>query len=120
MVVLTVAIMGLASVFLSGLKMVDASTSLTGATNVGRELLETVKQRGYSSTAVGTFDGRLATPPDLATGFPMAPYPKTTVDDHEYALVVRCSDFSPTIRSIEVDVYWDRDSKTTFSTMVHQ
>ena len=118
--VLAVAILGLATVFISGLKLVEASANLTSATNVGREFLETVKEHGYSGTRAGTFDGRTPTPPDARSGFPPAPYPKTTVDQHEYTLVVRCRDYSPTIRTIEVDVYWDRDSKTSFSTMVHQ
>ena len=120
MVVLAVAILGLAAVFLSGLKMIGASSQLTGATNVGREFLETVKQGTYASTKVGQFDGGKPDAADAATGFPPAPYPTTMVDEHQYTLVVRCQDYSPTIRSIEVDVYWDRDSKATFRTMVHQ
>lgn len=120
MIVLAVAILGLAAVFISGLKIIDASSSLTGATNVGREFLETVKQGTYASTSVGQFDGRTPAPPDAATNFPPPPYPTTTVDDHTYTLVVRCQDYSPTLRTVEVDVYWDRDSKATFRTMVHQ
>ena len=120
MIVLAVAIMGLAAVFISGLKMIGASSSLTGATNVGREFLETVKQGTYVLTKVGQFDGQKPDPVDTATGFPPAPYPATTVDDHRYTLVVRCQDYSPTIRAIEVDVYWDSDSKATFRTMLHQ
>ncbi len=120
MFVILVAIMGLATVFISGLKMSRASVNITGATNVARELLETVKQQGYSTTAVGVFDGRTPDPVDAASGFPPAPYPTTTVDNHVYTTVVRCQNFSPTIRAVEVDVYWDQDSKTTFRTMLHQ
>lgn len=120
MSVLIVAILGLATVFISGLKLAQASNNLTAATNLGRELLETVKERGYSGTRVGLFDGRIPTPADAASGFPPAPYPAVTVDNHPYTLVIRCRDHSPTLRAVEVDVYWDEDSKTTFSTMVHQ
>lgn len=120
MIILSIAIMGLAAVFLSGLKMAHASANLTAATNLGRELLETVKERGYSGTAPGVFDGRVPTPSDAGSDFPPTPYPQSTVDQHQYTLVVRCQDHSPTLRAVEVDVYWDRDSKATFSTMVHQ
>lgn len=120
MVVLAIAILGLAAVFVSGLKMVRASVHLTASTNIAREILETSKKRGYSQTSVGTFDGHLPTPQDPATGFPPAPYPTTTIDQHQYTTVIRCRDFSPTIRAIEVDVFWDGDSKTTLATMVHQ
>lgn len=120
MVVLTVAILGLAGVFISGLRLVDASANLTGATNVAREFLETVKERGYSSTSVGTFDGRTPDPANTTTTFPPAPYPTTSVGRQTFTLVVRCLEFSPTIRSVQVDVYWDQDSKASFATMVHQ
>ncbi len=120
MAVLTVAILGLAGVFISGLRLVDASANLSGATNVAREFLETVKERGYSSTSVGQFDGRTPDAVNAATRFPPAPYPKTSVGRQTFTFVVRCQDFSPTIRSIQVDVYWDKDSKKSITTMVHQ
>lgn len=120
MSVLAIAILGIASTFISGLKLAQASSNLTAATNVARDVLETVRKRGYAATAVGVFDGRVPDPVHAASGFPPAPYPNTTVDNHLYTVVMRCRDASPTIRSVEIDVYWDHDSKTTFGIMVHQ
>lgn len=118
--ILTVALLGLLGVFISGLKMVQASAGVTAATNIGREFLETVKMRGYGATTVGVFDGRIPTPPDSLSNFPFAPYPVATIDSQSYPLVVRCSDYTPTIRSVSVDVYWRPESKTTLRTLIHQ
>lgn len=120
MVVLVIAILGLTSTFVSGLKISQSSVNLTGATNVARELLETVKKRGYAATTVGEFDGRVPEPSHAGSGFPPAPYPQTLVDGQQYVLLVRCREASPTLRSVEVDVYWAQDSKATFGILLHQ
>lgn len=119
--ILAVALLGLISVFLAGVKAVQNSAQVTTATNVGREFLELVKARGYAGTALGVYSGLEPSQPDAATGFPFAPYPYVIIDGHEYILTVECRDISPTVRSVNVEVYWDleRRAKTSFQLWVH-
>ena len=119
--ILSVVLLSLLAVFTSGLKLARSSDQATVATTVGQEFMELVRARGFGSTAVGVYDGRLNDPPDPSTGFPFTPYPAIAIDHETYTLVVTCEDVSPTLRSVKVDVYWDlvREGKLTFYTIVH-
>ena len=123
--VLTVALLALVSTFVAGTRLSAASTNVTVSTGVGRELLETIIRKGYSSTVVGTFDGRnpdptVPAPISPPADFPPAPYPESVVDHHHYRVVVDCQQYSATSRSVRVDVYWDDQGKTTLKTLIHQ
>lgn len=120
--ILAVALLSLIAVFTSGLKLARASDQVTTASTVGQEFLELVKGKGYTQTAVGTYDGRVSTPQDTATGFPFAPYPSVKRESGDYTLVVDCQDVTSTIRGVKVEVYWDtqKGGKVTFYTQVHQ
>lgn len=120
--ILAVAILGVMAVFISGLKLSKSSEQVTTASTVGQEFLELTKVRGYDGLMVGKFDGIVATPADPSTGFPVSPYPSVKRDHKDYILVVDCTDITPTIRGVKVDVYWDvkLGAKATFYTRVHK
>lgn len=115
--------LALGSLVISGLKLNRQGGEMSLATEFGREFLETVKQRGYPMISNGTFDGRLATPtpPVVATGFPPAPYPfPISPSNSKYRLVVVAGDFSPGVKSVQVDVWYAARSKIRLYTLVHQ
>ena len=120
MALIAIAALGLLAAFTSGLKLMQQSTNLSMATDLGREMLESIKAGGYQRTAVGDFDGRQSDPADAATGFPETPYPRGRRDQQEYTLRVLCQQHSPTTRLLKVEVFWGRSHRTSLSTMVHQ
>lgn len=113
--------LALGSLVISGLKLNRQGGDMSLATEFGREFLETVKQRGYPMISNGTFDGRLPTPPPpiVATGFPPAPYP-FPASNPKYRLVVVGGDFSPGVKSVQVDVWYSPRSRVRLYTLVHQ
>ena len=119
--ILAVAILSLVLLFTSGIRLMTQSSNLTRATEVGREFMETTKSSGFSNLPAGplAYDGRKNDPVDAATGFPLAPYPVVNQDGRDYHLVVRISPESGTLKRVEVDVYWDGNSKMTLETYIH-
>lgn len=116
------AVVGLAllAAFTAGLKLMQQSTNLTMATDLGREMLENINAGGYAQTALGTFDGRLGQKPDPATGFPGTPYPQGVRDGRNYDLKVRCSQHSFTTRQVMVEIRWGRIHRTKLAVLVHK
>lgn len=117
---ISIAGLALIATFLSGTRMMDQSTDLSMATDVGREFLETVRAQGYEQTVVGVFDGSLPTPPDATTAFPSAPYPTTVRDQEEFTVTVDCSQYSPSTRLLKVTVSWEGKHRTTLAAMIHR
>ncbi len=118
--IVAVAILALQAVFLNGLRQMAEAARITAATDVGRSFMESVKKAGYSTTAVGTFDGSVPDTPDAATGFPPPPYPKAPLNGQEFYLVVSCADYAPGLRSVRVDVHWTKQRKIRLMTLVRQ
>ena len=124
--VLSVALLGVIALFTNGLRLMSHSKQLTAATEVGRQVLESVKTAGYSSIP-GTdivFDGRGATPDPQILGppdFPPRPYPTEVVDGGNYEVVVRVTTppASPTLRAVEVEVYYARGGSSVLQTLFH-
>ncbi len=116
------AVVGLALLagFTAGLKLMQQSTNLTMATDLGREVLENIKSSGYNQTALGTFDGRAGDPEDPTTGFPEAPYPQGERNGWNYDLKVTCQQHSLTARQVTVEVRWGRTHRTSLTTLVHK
>lgn len=87
--ILTVVLLLLIGVFISGLKLMQRSETLTAASTIGREFLETVEDiGGYSAlpTTDSVFNG--ANPDDPVNEFPPSPYPTTIREGREYSLRV--------------------------------
>lgn len=104
------------SLLFSSLKMNRQGEQITEGTQLARQLLETVKQKGYSQIAVGTYDGRLGTPVDAATGFPPAPYPTRG----RYQFQVQARQVTVGVVSVQVEVYWASGGPLRFYTLIHQ
>lgn len=114
----TVVILGFSVVILSGMRLNLQGDKMSQGTQIARTVMENAKKKGYANIATGLYDGRLATPtpPDASTGFPPSPYPK----QGDYQIVVQVIDYSPTVRSVKVDVYWSAASKVSLYSLVHQ
>ena len=114
----TMVVLGFISLITAGLRLNLQGDQMSSATQSGRTLMETVKQRGYDRISPGTYDGRLSSPPppNATTGFPPSPYPTSGV----YQIVVTAADYAAGIRSVKVDVYWGPRSKVSLFTLVHQ
>jgi hypothetical protein len=117
---LSIAILALISAFIGGMRMMQQSTQLTMATDVGSTFLENVKAFGYDGTEVGTYDGRIPVARDLTTGFPPDPYPQGLRNGESFALMVECTQHTPTTRFVKVTIHWSSDRQTELSTMVHR
>lgn len=120
--IVTVALLSLMAVFISGLKLAEASDQVTTASTVGQEFLERTKAKGFDMLTLGTFDAKAGDLQAVDTGFPPSPYPSVRRENRDYTLVVECIEMTATIRSVKVDVYWDVKSsgKVTFYTRVHK
>ena len=126
---ITTAALALIAAFLGGYRMMTQSTNLSMATEVGRELLETIKSNGYESTMTGDFDGRI---PDPATvvpvvagvppypDFPPAPYPTGVRDGQEYRIELLSTQHSDTTRLLRVLVHWGEGHHTSLATIIHK
>jgi hypothetical protein len=120
MALLSSAGLGLLAAFTSGLKLMQQSTNLSMATDLGKEMIEGIKAAGYDQAVVGDFDGRRPDPPDALTTFPAQPYPSSWRNDQQYTLRVVCEQHSPTTRLLRVEVFWGRTHRTSLSTMLHR
>ena len=115
--ILAVALLGLMSVFVSGLRLQSQAEEITAATQVGREFLERLKASGPTVPGAGLYDGWQ---PDArhSSGFPPDPYPSTTVDGRDFRLTVEVADRSAGLKAVTVEVWWNRSEKVTLETYV--
>lgn len=118
-VVLALGIIGFAlltmvGVYASGLRLMTRGEELTGAAEVGRQLLDNVRRAGFGYVPDGTvaFDGRLNQPSDPATGFPPGPYPGR----EQYKLVVSAATLDARMKSVTATVYYDEASSVVLQT----
>lgn len=113
---LTVAALALVTLFGSGLKLLRQSSDLTRATEVARSVMENIKLGGYNATPrQSSYDGRIPDATD-AGGFPPAPYPSIEVDGRTYTIVVRTLPKSASLKAVQVEVWWDRNSHVEVET----
>jgi hypothetical protein len=128
--IVTVALLSLVAVFLSGLKLATHSRDLSAANEVGHHVLEAVKrnvqQSGFAYLPAGTFsfDGRptsstpaVGTPP--AT-FPPSPYPGMLLNGTQFWVRVTGRELSSTLKEIVVDVYYGSNGHILLATRMHR
>lgn len=115
----SVALLTMIGVYTSGARLMARARDISSATQVARQVLETVKEGGYHAIPTGqvSYDGRSPDPIDPILGFPPAPYPATKFNRCELFLVVRCQpvDTRP-LKAVTVEVYYDDESHVTFQT----
>ena len=124
---LLVGILGIVAVFVGGLKLSARANQLAGATQVGRELLERVRQRqrdlGFSTLPTGTYqyngwanDPTTGAPPNA---YPPSPYPRANLNQVDYTVVVYGQQPSAFLKTVKVEVYWNQDHFVTLETRYH-
>jgi type II secretory pathway pseudopilin PulG len=103
---IAVAAIALASVFVSGLRLMTKSSEYRRATEVAREQVESVRELGYAAVPSGDFefDGRRGDPP--VDGFPPPPYPTASVGSAPVHLLVRTG-AQGTLKMLEVEAFSD-------------
>ncbi|MEW6282797.1 MAG: hypothetical protein AB1758_29570, partial [Candidatus Eremiobacterota bacterium] len=111
------ALLTMIGVFIGGLRLVRQSQSVTVATEGAREVLEAIKDQGYSALPTGdaVFDSRQGDAP--VNGFPPAPYPDVAAPDgRKYPTRVAVQDIQPGLKSVTVQVFWDPTRPATVET----
>ncbi len=126
--IVTVAILALVSVFVSGVKMAAQARDIAAANELARQVLErtrfNVRKGGLASIPSGsyTFDGRI---PDPQVGaapleFPPIPYPGRTANKQRYSIVVSGSEVTPgRLKAIRVEVRWGATGQVALETHLH-
>lgn len=116
---IAVAILSMATLFISGLRLKAKTTQLTMASELAREMMERTKSLGFSAlpTAATTFDGFARTPVN-SDGFPPLPYPSRKVGGRDYTLVVHCAPDSTRTELVDVvvEVHWGESSRVKLGT----
>lgn len=117
--ILLVAIITVVTALIGALKLNSKSTEVTIATEVARDFLEAVKERGYDSIPDGrfSFDGR--TGDSRSGGFPPAPYPRVTESGREFFLKVDVGTKGATLKTVTVEVFWDEFSRVILETYIY-
>lgn len=117
--ILMVALLALATLFGASLRLQEGSDTVVQASEVGRDLMEAIKENGHAGAPAGTavFDGRTNDPPD-AGGFPPAPYPTAVVDGRSYPVRVTVAPQGSQLKSVEVEVFWE-GGRLTFQSYLH-
>lgn len=107
------ALLTMVGVCIRGTHLMTRGERITIATDVGREVLESLKQQGYAAlpAADSLFDGRVPDPAD-ASGFPGPPYPSS----RSCNLVIRTEKLDTELKSVTVTVYYDGTSHVEFQT----
>jgi Tfp pilus assembly protein PilV len=118
-VILTIAILSLVALFASGLRLKTRLTQVTVATEIARETIERAKSLGFAALPAGNvvFDGSAPTAP-LASGFPPAPYPTSTVEGRIYTVHVTVAELPgrSRLKSVLVVVSWGDSSNVKLAT----
>lgn len=125
----TVAVLSLITVFISGLQMSARSRDLATATELARAVLERTKlnmrQGGFGAVPNGsyTFDGRV---PDARVGaapldFPPDPYPGVAnLNGRSYAIRVTGDEPNPgKLKEMRVEVLFGDRSRVVLETRLH-
>lgn len=114
-----VAFIGLASMFVAGMRLQQRSQEVSVASEVGREFLEECREIDFATipTSPQQFDGNLPTP--LLNGFPPAPYPTTTVGAQTCRLVVEVTPLAARLRVVKVEVQYGDTGHIRMETMIH-
>ena len=122
--VLCLAIVGLvaavlATVMIGGLRLMAQSRDVVVASEVAREVLERIKQRGFDRVPSGTsFDGR--NEKRATYDFPPKPYPCYRQNGGEYYVVVRTTPVAVNAKRIVVRVFYQgRSQPVTVETLIH-
>lgn len=117
---LSVVVLTVIGVLLSGLRLLTLSQEMTDASNIGRQFMEAVRERGGYSVippSISDFDGSL---PDAAgPRFPPAPYPSSQLNGRLYTLRVRTAQSSDNVRAVLVEVAWEDDGSIILETAFH-
>lgn len=111
---LSIGIITLSTVFISGLKLAGNSRDLSAASQMANEVLERARHQGFDNLPKANvlFDGQV---PDAAAGtFPGSPYPSRD----GYVLQVEARSLGPRLRAVRVKVLWASGSYTT-ETLIH-
>lgn len=114
--VLAVAMLTLMLLFGRGLQLSSQAEERTRAAEIAREFLEAVKAQGGYRQVVpdAVYDGRAGDPP--SGDFPPPPYPKVTLEGHDYHLVVRTANESLRVRALAVEVWWKEGGRVILET----
>lgn len=113
--ILSVAVLSLAFLFLRGLQLQQKSSRILQASQLSQQLLERIRQATQPTAATYLFDGRLPTPD--SGGFPPAPYPACRLDARDYTFLVRSQPHPDGPRRLTVQVFFDQQ-QLTFETLV--
>ncbi len=113
------AFVGLASMFVAGMRLQQRSQEVSVASEVGRAFLEQCRALDFYQIPGGTrhFDGNIPTPPIGA--FPPAPYPTTTVGTQLCRLVVDVSPSGARLRTLKVQVQYGSSGHITLESQIH-
>lgn len=126
--VVTVAILALVSVFVSGVKMAAQARNIAAANELARQVLErtrfNIRKGGLAVVPAGsyTFDGRV---PDPQIGvapleFPPLPYPGRPANKQNYSIIVSGSEITPgRLKAIRVEVRWGTTGRVALETHLH-
>ena len=112
------ALLTLMGVYISNLKLVDQSSHISDATEVGREMLERIKEVEYADLppAPSLFDGGAGMP--QVGGFPPEPYPVKTINGVDYAIEILLQPEGNLV-SVTAKVSWS-DSTITLQTYLRE
>ncbi len=113
--VIAFALMTMIGLYVSGIRLMNRGEEITVATEIGRQVLESLKRDGgyhYIPDTNEIYDGRVPDPRNPALDFPPAPYP---VND-QYRLWVASELVDPNLKSVTVRVYYDNESHVVLQT----
>lgn len=110
--IVSFSLLTLMGVLTYSLGAVDGDRQLSTASNLAREVMESVRSDGFTSIPAGTltFDGRVPDP--KAGDFPPAPYPLVVNEEGDYEVVVSVAP-KGVLKSVTVDVYYQTERKVT-------
>ncbi|MBI3928039.1 MAG: hypothetical protein HY319_21025 [Armatimonadetes bacterium] len=119
MAITSIALLTMIGVYISGARLMSRSRDISTATQIARQVMETLKERGYDQIPAGPamFDGRAPDPTDPTRDFPPPPYPEVSRNGATFAVAVRVErvDERP-LKAVTVEVYYDRASHVSFQT----
>jgi Tfp pilus assembly protein PilV len=114
-----ISVLSLVTVLLGGMRLLETSQEVAEATGVGRELMEAIKARKYTSMPRNaSFDGAVPDAP-MAGGFPPAPYPAKQLK-YLYKTKVEVRALDDRLNVVTVHVSWNRQSSLQMATVIPQ
>lgn len=116
LLLLSVGVLALIGVFTGGLNLMSRSEEITSATQVGRNVMEQIKQMDPALIPDNAdFDGTVAA---NASGFPPAPYPNIERQGRNFDLRVQTERKGPHSVSVLVTVSWQDGGPLKFETYI--